>query len=130
MPAKTNRTGFRAVRETTLGAATPPTSGWFDVEIATPNNIGADISNTERSVISADRARRKGVTTDLDSAFGYQQDLTLDALEEFVEAGMFAAYKQPGTTGTAFFRPTAVVDGGAGTDSFTVASGAHSPPVS
>lgn len=122
MPAKTNRTGFRAVREATLGAATPPTSGWFKVEVNTPSEAGAQITTTPRTPISEDRARRKGVITDLDSPFAFQQDLTLEALEEFLPAALKADYKHPGGSGVAFFRPTAVVDGGGSEDSFTVAA--------
>jgi hypothetical protein len=120
MPAKTNRTGFRAVRETTAGATPPPTSGWFDVEINQPASVGASITTTERNPINENRARSKGVITDLDSKFDWQQDLTMEAFEEFLEAALFSTYNHPGTTGVAFFRPTAAVDGGTGVDSFTV----------
>jgi hypothetical protein len=116
---RTNKTSFNASRETALGTAG---TSWTVVE---PNDVpefGPTITNTARDPISTDRQRRKGSTTDLDSAFTAECDLTVSHFEEFAEAFWFANWQESGGTGVAQFTPTAVVDGGGLEDSFTVAA--------
>lgn len=84
----TNNTVTSYVRETSLGVAA--TSGWRIVEYNTINNLGATITTVARRPVSKSRQQAKGTTTDLDSAFEYETDYTVDATLDFVEAFCFA----------------------------------------
>lgn len=86
----TNNFGLRYVIESSLGVA--PTSGWRSLE---PNDIttfGADISTRERRPISSQRSERKGSVVNLESAVGFEHDLTLDSFVDFAEGFVFAQF--------------------------------------
>lgn len=63
---------------------------WKTVEPNGSITFGADITTEPRRPISKKRQRRKGSITDLDSEVGYEADLTLDSLMDFVEGFAFA----------------------------------------
>jgi hypothetical protein len=100
--------------EETLGVL-PTTPVWKTQE---PNSIGAYGATTTqvaRTPISKNRQRRKGVTTDLDSAMDFDTDLTASAFDDFVEGFLFAAFtgevdRDPSeVTGTAYTVDTGTV---------------------
>lgn len=68
----------------------PGSPVWKGVE---PNNIsqfGSTISTIARSPISAQRGRRKGITSDLESGVAFDADITYDAMLDFAEGFVFA----------------------------------------
>ena len=84
----TNNLGLSVVQETSLGI--PGTTGWLQLE---PNSLtawGATLTTTPRAPISKNRQRRKGRPTDLNSAVGYEADLTLSSFRRFIDGFVFA----------------------------------------
>lgn len=85
----TNSLQLSAAREASLGVL-PGSPVWKQQE---PNNItqyGPTISKVSRSPISQSRQRRKGQTSDLDSAVEYDADLTLSVFRDFMEGFCFS----------------------------------------
>lgn len=83
----TNEVGLAYTIETALGVAG---TVWEQIE---PNGIptfGATITTVARAPISPNRQRRKGTTTDLDSAVEIDADLTVSAFRDFAEGFLFA----------------------------------------
>lgn len=118
----TEGTNLAVVVETTLGAATPPTSGWINVEPNSYGDSGPSFKKLPRTPITKTRQRQKPILVDLDSAMPFEHDLTKDAIDVFIEGIFASAIKHSGGTGLSIFRPTAVVDGGASPDEYTVAA--------
>lgn len=83
----TNNVSLAYTIESSLGVAG---TSWFALEPNTINTFGADITTVERSPISKSRQRRKGTIVDLDSAVEYEEDLTLDSFQNFIEGFIFA----------------------------------------
>jgi len=86
---RTNEVSIAYAIEASL-ATLPAQPVWILVE---PNGIsafGADISKTPRDPISANRQRRKGTTTDLDSSAEFDADITMDHVEDFGEGFCFS----------------------------------------
>src|SRR5262245_38868214 len=104
----TEGTNLAVVQETTLGAATPPTTGWFNLQPNSYGDFGPSFKKLPRTPISKNRQRRKGMLVDLDSAMPFEADVTKDLLDVFLEGMFMALQKQSGGTGLALFRPTAV----------------------
>ena len=104
--------------ETALGVA-PIDNSWRALE---PNNLsayGATITTVERRPISADRGRKKGTVTNLESAVEFDGDLTVDAFTDFAEGFVFAEFANKEfdlKSGSGLLPPPAV----ATTDDFTV----------
>jgi hypothetical protein len=115
----TNKTSFLSAVETSLGTAG---TTWREIEVNTISTLGATVTNTPRSPITKDRQDRKGSTTDLDSAFSFDADLTLSHLVNYIESFCYASFYHCGTQGVAVYTPTAVVDGGGSPDEYTVAA--------
>lgn len=84
----TNNVVTSYVRETSLGTAA--TSGWRVLEYNTVSNVGSTIATVARRPVSQSRQAKKGTITDLDSAFEFETDFTMDAMLDFVEAFCFA----------------------------------------
>lgn len=87
----TNDVSLRYAAETTPGVL-PGSPSW---KILEPNNIselGDTITTTPRRPISAQRGRRKGSTTDSDAGVAFEGDITLDSIDDFLEAFIFAEY--------------------------------------
>jgi hypothetical protein len=99
--------------ETALGV---PGTTFEKLEPNTIGGFGAEIAKVSRNPINADRQRKKGATTDLDSAVDFEADLTYDFQNKFLDGFMFAIWKS--NNAGAFFRPSAVTATG-----YTVASG-------
>lgn len=124
----TNSTSFRVAREGTetvgsrgigflpgendaAGNAIAGAPVWKDIE---PNDItrfGSTTSKVARNPISRSRGRKKGTISDLDSAFEYEGDLTVDAFDDFIEGFMFSTYNN----GDLIFRGGNTVGGGTDT---------------
>lgn len=87
----TNLTSLTAVLESTAGTA--PTSGWFLLE-PNPGTLQLDdeVTTTAREPVSADRQNRKGVPTDKNAGLEFEQDLTVTALDKWVEAFAYAEF--------------------------------------
>lgn len=90
----TNNTSLAVAVESSIGVL-PGSPVWYLLEPNAITNFGATVTNTERSPISKDRQRRKGTTTDLDSAAEYEQDLTMDVVQLFTEAFVYALAANP-----------------------------------
>ena len=84
----TNNVTLSYVRETALGV--PATTGWAILEPEDITEFGATITTTPRDPISRNRQRRKGSTTDLDSAVAFEHDLTVSAFRDFIEGFCFS----------------------------------------
>lgn len=85
----TNNTSLSFAIEASVGVL-PGSPTWFALE---PNSIGAygaTLTTVPRSPISANRQRRKGAVTDLDSTVDWEADLTLSHFTQFAEAFVFA----------------------------------------
>lgn len=86
----TNNTSLRFCTESSIG--TPATSGWRIAEFNSIGAYGAEITTVVRRPISADRGRKKGTVTDLDSTAEFETDLTMDAFTDFAEGFVFAEF--------------------------------------
>lgn len=84
----TNNVTLQYAPETTFKAQ--PTTAWQSLEPNAINTYGASITTVPRDPISANRQRRKGVVTDLDSAVEFEADITQDLMDDFMEAFLFA----------------------------------------
>jgi hypothetical protein len=114
----TNSTTMNVTREASLGVlAASPT--WYELEPNTINQWGVTIGKTARTPISRARARRKGVTTDLDSGVQMEADVTLEMLRYFMEGFLFATaigadHYSPSAATTAGYTVAAITAGQAG----------------
>lgn len=90
----TNNTSLEYSIEATPGvlAGTPT---WKLTEPNTINTFGAEIATVARNPISKTRQRRKGTTSDLDSAVEFEHDLTGEAMVDFIEGFLFATAENP-----------------------------------
>jgi hypothetical protein len=104
----TEGTNLAVVEETTLGASTPPTTGWFNLQPNSYGDFGSSIKKVPRSPISKNRQLQKGMLVDLDSAMPFESDVTKDVIDVFLEGIFMSTAKHSGGTGVALFRPTAV----------------------
>ena len=84
----TNNLGLSVVKETALGV--PGTTGWLQLEPNSLTSWGATLTTTPRAPISKNRQRRKGRPTDLNSAVGYEADLTLSSFRRFIDGFVFS----------------------------------------
>lgn len=109
---KTNNVSLEIAVEASLGVL-PGSPVWYLLEPNDIGDFGATITTTPRSPISANRQRRKGTTTDLDSAVGFEHDLTREVFLLLSEGFVFATY-----FGNQIGRPTA-----SDTNSYTVPAG-------
>ena len=95
----TNQISLAFAIEETLGVL-PSTPTWKQLEPNTIGAYGAVITKTAREPISADRQRRKGATTDLDSSAEFEHDLTKDAFTDFISGFVMASPLYPYSGGT------------------------------
>jgi hypothetical protein len=86
----TNNTSLRFCTESSIGTAA--TSGWRIAEFNSVGAYGAEITTVARRPISADRGRKKGTVTDLDSTAEFETDLTVDAFTDFAEGFVFSRF--------------------------------------
>jgi hypothetical protein len=85
----TNNTATAVAKEESRGVL-PGSPVWKTLEPNDLTDVGAELTTTPRSPISKLRQRRKGVVTDLDSAFGYAADMTVDVMVDFLEGFLYA----------------------------------------
>lgn len=104
----TEGTNLAMVVEASLGAATPPTSGWSNLQPNSYGNFGPNYKKLPRDPISKNRQKQKGMLVDSDSVLPFEADLTKDLLDFFLEGIFMSATKHSGGTGTSKFYPTAV----------------------
>lgn len=103
----TEGVNLAAVVESTLGATTPPTSGWFNLQ---PNSLGdmaASYKKLARSPISKNRQLQRPILVDLDSAAPWEADVTKDLIDDFLEGIFMSATKHSGGAGVSKWIPTA-----------------------
>lgn len=89
-----NQTSVSFAIEASLGIL-PGAPTW---KLTEPNDItafGATITKVARDPISKLRQRRKGTTTDLDSAMEMEHDLTKEIYQDFIEGVLFAVATHP-----------------------------------
>ena len=68
----------------------PATATWRSAEPNTINQFGATLTFTPREPLSPERQRRKGKATDADAATGWEEDLTYEALRNWIGPFCFA----------------------------------------
>jgi hypothetical protein len=100
----TNNMSLAVAIEASLGVL-PGSPEWALLEPNAISNLGATITTVARQPISKTRQRRKGSTTDLESGFEFDADLTIEHFELFAE-GFFYASWQGGDAS----RPTEAVE--------------------
>jgi len=88
---KSSNVSLSVAVEEALGVL-PATPVWDLLEPNTIGTYGASLTTTPRNPISRNRQRRKGVSTDLDSAMDFEADLTLSHFNTFVEGFLFANF--------------------------------------
>lgn len=84
----TNDISLSVAAETTFGVA--PSTGWKLLEPNAINTFGATITTVSRRPISKNRQEEKGTVTDLEAAVELDQDLTIDAFDDFIEAFVYS----------------------------------------
>lgn len=120
--AKAEGTGFLVSREAEGARGIPLATGWFKLQ---PNPGGIqgttpDFVDVNRDPLSTFATDEKGDHVGLDAKITVIHDLNKDLIDRFGEGWTRSIPKSAVTT---IFYPTAAVDGGGGSDSFTVAAG-------
>jgi hypothetical protein len=85
----TNTISLAFAEESSIGTL-PGSPIWKLLEPNTIGTFGSSITTVARAPISKSRQRRKGTTTDLDSAVEFEADWTLDSFHDFIAAFVFA----------------------------------------
>jgi hypothetical protein len=106
-------------------ATLPGSPTWKLLEPNDISTFGATISTVSRQPISKNRQRKKGTTTDLESAAEFEHDLTREVFIDFAEAFVFAQFTSvvsiaSGTPGGTLAADSDIA--GAGTEGFTHAA--------
>jgi len=87
----TNEVSLQYSIEDTLGVL-QGTPIWKLLEPNTIDSFGAEIDTVARQPISADRQRKKGTISDLNSSVEFGADLTMDHFIDFMEGFMFSVF--------------------------------------
>jgi hypothetical protein len=122
--AEVNAEGINiaAVAESSQGADPPPTTGWLNLEADAIGDPGPAYKKMARNPFTITRQLRRPFIAGLDCTLTLDVDAIKDHIDFFGEAMFKSDWKHSGGTATSFHRPTVVVDGGVGADSFTVAA--------
>ncbi len=87
----TNNISLAYAIESSLGVL-PGSPTWKLLEPNDISTFGATITTVPRTPISKNRQRRKGTTTDLDSAAEFEHDMTREVVIDFFEGFAFASF--------------------------------------
>lgn len=88
-----NSTGLRFAEEDSLKVVSG-NEVWYAVDPNTYNDFGGEVQLVARNPINADRQNRKGVVTNLQSAGGWNNDLTQVNLQRLMQGFMFASFRE------------------------------------
>jgi len=111
-----NRSEARISEETSLKVANGA-AVWALLEVNNYLDTAGKFTKVQRNPIGGDRQRKKGITVDLDAAFGFNTDLTQYNTQDLMQGLFFADFRRKiEFTGTV----TSVITSD---DSFNVASG-------
>ena len=100
---QTESTNLAVVEESVLGAITPPTTGWFNLDPNGYGEFGPSYKKQPRRPISRNQQLRKGMLTGMDSGITVEFDVTKHVIDRFA-AGMFRCKpKHSGGTGQSLY---------------------------
>ena len=88
-----NVTGLRYCVETALGVAG---ATWFPLDPNSYSDFGGTFTKVARAPINSKRSRYKGVLTDLDSAGGFNIDLTQTNIQDLFQGFVFDQFEEKG----------------------------------
>lgn len=88
-----NVTGLRYCVETALGVAG---TTWFPLDPNSYSDFGGTFTKAARVPINSKRSRYKGVLTDLDSAGGFNIDLTQANIQDLFQGFVFDQFEEKG----------------------------------
>lgn len=114
---QTEGTNLAVTEETVLGASTPPTIGWRNLDPNSYGNFGSSFKKTPRDPISKSQQLRKGMLTDEDSGLPFEADVTKDMIDRFGEGVFRCRTKHCGNKQQSIYDVSGVTATG-----FTVAS--------
>ncbi len=109
---QTESTNLAVVEENSLGAATPPTTGWFNLQPNSYGTFGPSYKKEPRDPISKNAQLQKGMLTDEDSGIAFEIDVTKDHIDRFASGIFRCVAKHSGNKGQSLYRPTAVTSTG------------------
>lgn len=98
MSVNTNDVSLQYCKEQSIGVL-PGSPEWVTVEPNNINTFGATITTVARQPISKNRQRRKGTTTDLDSAVEFDADLIGHHVLDFFASFLFCSPAGPNVWG-------------------------------
>jgi hypothetical protein len=120
MEVNAETVNIAATEETSQGAATPPTTGWLNLEADAIGDPGPSYKSQARMPFTITRQLRRPFLAGMDCVLTLDVDVIKDHLDFFGPAIFKSDWKHSGGTGQSKFLIAAVVDGGVGADSFTV----------
>lgn len=88
-----NATGLRYCVEQSLGVAGDT---WFPLDPNSYNDFGGSFTKTARTPINNRRSRYKGVLTDLESAGGFNIDMTQSNIQDLFQGFVFDKFEEKG----------------------------------
>lgn len=109
---QTEGTNLAVVMEATLGAKTPPTQNWFNLQPNSYGTFGPSYKKTPRDPISKNQQLQKPMLTDEDSGIPFESDVTKDVIDRFAEGIFRSVAKHCGNKEQSLYRPTGVTSTG------------------
>lgn len=100
---------------------------WYDVPRTDLGEFGARTTSQSSRPAGANRRPQGSAIVDLDSGVSFSDEFRLGTFRRFLPGLLFVTPTAPGSTDVAVFSPSAVADGGANEDSFTVADDGDLP---
>jgi hypothetical protein len=96
---------------------------WYELEPNTYSDFGGDFKLVARDPINAARSRKKGSITDLDTAGGWNEDLTATNMPRLLQSFFFAAAREKPKTQPLNGTQVPITSVDSGTKQFRAASG-------